>query len=476
MKNLASLIKKIYWTFLLQIVFVFGVVINGHSQYLQLYNNAGQSVLFQSNFTNNPSIIGLNALSFTTNPLFNVEIKNGFGKSLGSIQQMVTLNNQNYGILQTASSVASSNGTSLANYLQNRLCIGTDIFTEMLGIQGDIGLLKSDGNDTIHFNIHNVAGSVPTIAFRFHDTQITGTPLTINNSMVTTQFLQTRSFQITTNPGLNKILVSDAEGIASWADPSGWIPDYWQQINGNVYLNSKYNNVGIGTNNPAQALHVVDGNILISATTVGTTGVGGGGSTDGTDAPHKGPKQSNGVLAPNSKNGSILFGDAITQKNTLGEWGIEYATNNTDYNSNGLNFWKPYSCANPGNDFIFIRNDGNIGIGTENTCGYKLAVKGKILCSELHVIDISEFCDYVFNKSYNLMSIKDLDKFIDLNHHLPEVPTASEVKENGLSLGEMNKTLLKKVEELTLYIIQQQKQIDQQTKQIEDIKAEINKK
>jgi hypothetical protein len=96
----------------------------------------------------------------------------------------------------------------------------------------------------------------------------------------------------------------------------------------NIFLNSKYTNVGIGTDVPAQKLHIVDGNILISRT-----------STDSS-------KRS--INAPASKNGSILFGDNIKPDTTMGEWGIEYYDGYSDYNHNGLNFWKPYNSVNGG--------------------------------------------------------------------------------------------------------------------------------
>ena len=75
--------------------------------------------------------------------------------------------------------------------------------------------------------------------------------------------------------------------------------------------------------------------------------------------------------------------------------------------------------------------------------------------------------DYVFNKDYKLMSLYELEQFIQTNKHLPEIPSETEVKENGINLGEMQGKLLLKIEELTLYIIELQKQIDElkQTKE-----------
>jgi hypothetical protein len=69
--------------------------------------------------------------------------------------------------------------------------------------------------------------------------------------------------------------------------------------------------------------------------------------------------------------------------------------------------------------------------------------------------------DYVFSRNYKLPSLSEVEQFITENQHLPNVPSAAEVKENGIELGEMNAILLQKVEELTLYIIALQKQVDE---------------
>jgi hypothetical protein len=83
------------------------------------------------------------------------------------------------------------------------------------------------------------------------------------------------------------------------------------------------------------------------------------------------------------------------------------------------------------------------------------------------------WADYVFEKDYKLMPLNDLDQFITENGHLPEVPTTEEAIKNGIELKEMNILLLKKVEELTLHLINQNKQIEDQTNQFKAQKEEI---
>jgi hypothetical protein len=103
---------------------------------------------------------------------------------------------------------------------------------------------------------------------------------------------------------------------------------------------------------------------------------------------------------------------------------------------------------------------GNVGIGTTTPGSFKLAVNGKIWTQEVNVAMDNPGPDYVFEKDYNLLPLSELETYINTNKHLPEVPSAKEMEAEGLNLKEMNLLLLKKVEELTLHLIEQQKQID----------------
>jgi len=107
-------------------------------------------------------------------------------------------------------------------------------------------------------------------------------------------------------------------------------------------------------------------------------------------------------------------------------------------------------------------NSNQVGINTDYMpADYTLAVNGKIIAEEVRVQLRANWPDYVFEKDYELMPISELKKYIDENKHLPEVPSAEEINERGgQDLGEMDRLLLKKIEELSLYIIQQQAEID----------------
>ena len=84
------------------------------------------------------------------------------------------------------------------------------------------------------------------------------------------------------------------------------------------------------------------------------------------------------------------------------------------------------------------------------------------------VVSFTDWSDFVFGDDYRLRSLTDLEEFIKANKHLPEVPSAKEVSENGLDLFKMDATLLQKVEELTLYLLEQNKQLNAQNKKIQE--------
>ena len=119
-----------------------------------------------------------------------------------------------------------------------------------------------------------------------------------------------------------------------------------------------------------------------------------------------------------------------------------------------------------------------VGIGTENPDA-TLAVKGKIHAEEVKV-DLNVPADYVFQKyftgtsslkaDYEMLSLTEVEQFIKANHHLPDVPSAKTIQEEGLLLKEMTNLLLQKVEELTLYTIEQEKRINLLESQLKENK------
>ena len=121
-----------------------------------------------------------------------------------------------------------------------------------------------------------------------------------------------------------------------------------------------------------------------------------------------------------------------------------------------------------------LTRSGQLGIGTTNPGIYKLAVEGVIGAREV-VVTTDGWSDFVFEPTYNLIPLENLEQFIKQNKHLPDVPSADEVIENGLSLGQSDAILLQKVEELTLYLIEQNKEMKEVKERMNKIEAE-NKK
>ena len=96
-----------------------------------------------------------------------------------------------------------------------------------------------------------------------------------------------------------------------------------------------------------------------------------------------------------------------------------------------------------------ITKTGNVGIGTE-TPDTKLAVNGTVHAKEV-VVDLVGWPDYVFEQDYKLMPLEEVEKSINEDKHLPNIPSACEIEENGVPLGEMNKKLMEKVKNHSLY-------------------------
>jgi hypothetical protein len=125
---------------------------------------------------------------------------------------------------------------------------------------------------------------------------------------------------------------------------------------------------------------------------------------------------------------------------------------------------------------LYLSTTGNIGIGTTlatNTENFKLAVKGKIGCSELKVLDVTNWSDFVFATGYKLRTLSEVEHYIKQNQHLPDVPSEKEVKAEGYDLTDMNALLLQKIEELTLYVIELKKENEEQQIEIEKLKKKV---
>lgn len=140
-----------------------------------------------------------------------------------------------------------------------------------------------------------------------------------------------------------------------------------------------------------------------------------------------------------------------------------------DGNGNQMELWGKADILHYGPHIRVGRENGNVAIGTVFASGYRLSVSGKIICTELKVNAMADWPDYVFRKDYKLFPLEKLGAYIEANGHLPNIPPAAEINKSGIDVGEMQRRMMEKIEELSLYIVDQQKQIKALKEQISSV-------
>jgi hypothetical protein len=265
--------------------------------------------------------------------------------------------------------------------------------------------------------------------------------------------------------------------------------------------------VGIGTANPGAKLSVVHGtgygkvatfNSKLNDEEVGIGTENNGYSWIGTTTNHNfqiyansSPKLSVmasgnvgvGTTSPSARL-HIINAEQGSSGNTLILGPVDGSNLRLGYNTE--NCWiqshggRPLYINELGNNMILNLGGGNVGIGINNP-QEKLAVNGNIRAKEVKV-ETANWPDYVFAKEYSLPNLKETEKHIQEKGHLPGIPSAAEVKNNGVDLGEMNAKLLQKIEELTLHLIDQNKKVeslnlrlDQKDKEIKSLSTSLEK-
>jgi len=183
-------------------------------------------------------------------------------------------------------------------------------------------------------------------------------------------------------------------------------------------------------------------------------------------------------ILPLHVNGSIYSATPISNVVGIG------ATNNPDYNFIGYQgYWglrtasnfsynlDVYNSGSPVNALSVLQN-GNILIAktSQTNSVYRLDINGSARANEIVVNTTG--ADFVFEKNYKLHKLEEVEAYVKKNHHLLDIPTADVMKENGMAIGELNTKLLQKVEELTLYLIEKDKQLAEQQKEINHLKQQ----
>ncbi|MBL7729842.1 MAG: hypothetical protein JNM88_01580 [Chitinophagaceae bacterium] len=208
-------------------------------------------------------------------------------------------------------------------------------------------------------------------------------------------------------------------------------------------------NVGINTPTPTSRLHVTGTANIVGATSItGATTINNGAANALSLTGGLFITKSNEALGISGTNAAINFYNSGNFKSFI------------SHSTSGL-----YLGVNDGNIRLDVTN-GHVAIGPvvltgANADAYKLAVNGKIICEEVMVKLAGSWPDYVFADNYKLRPIREVEQFIAANKHLPNIPAAADMEKTGIEVGDMQKKMMEKIEELTLYIIELQKQIDQ---------------
>lgn len=266
---------------------------------------------------------------------------------------------------------------------------------------------------------------------------------------------------LSSNTGIVHIGNNVTQALDIGADPvtpySMWLQTKRSNNDGTSWplaLNPLGGNVGIGTTNPGSKLTIVNGiNPIVDSFNSATSLTLFGSAINSRSDPAV--QQLLYLHQPNTGNGGYSKGSAFGIG--LSFWedpGNNYPRTRIDFRTTG----RTTDTIEAGNTVMSLRDDGNVGIGTTNP-SQKLSVNGTVRAKKV-IVDTG-WSDYVFADDYRLASLSEVESHIKAEKHLPGIPSAQEVVERGISLGEMQSKLLAKIEELTLHVIAQEKRMAQ---------------
>lgn len=216
----------------------------------------------------------------------------------------------------------------------------------------------------------------------------------------------------------------------------------------------------VGTNTSGKVQFTAGASTVMTLTSSGRVGIG---TTSPSSTFHV--KVNGEAMRIEGTDAFIQFFSGTTAKAFIQRTGNDFKIGTSTGNSTGRLIFGTAG----GGDQLWLLSDGRVSIGTSAAAtGYKLSVDGKVMCEELRV-EMSPWADYVFSEDYKLRPLSEVESFITANKHLPGVPSANEIESSGLDVGQMQATLMEKIEELTLYVIDLQKQNDLLKEQVSQL-------
>ena len=150
---------------------------------------------------------------------------------------------------------------------------------------------------------------------------------------------------------------------------------------------------------------------------------------------------------------------------------IDFSRNPGDFDARII-LWNNHTLRFEGAN-LFVHNNQKVGIGVENPT-HKLEVNGVIKAKEI-IVETAGFPDYVFLDDYSLMPLEEVETFIQTNGHLPNIPKGESIEQSGIELGEMQRLMVEKIEEITLHMIEQKKRIDALEAENEQLRLALEK-
>ncbi len=426
-----------YWTFQLG-----GSYLSTYKTY-KLYLQAQRSATGAQTVTIAYSTDGSTFTNFGTT----MSPGNGsFTEQVFDLSAITALDNQSAVYFRIMASGASGTGTLRIDNLEiSALSVsgpgGVQNLTQVLLVGNNAGGLNAVNFGQIGIGTPSpsqpleVAGTIfsNTGGFKFPGGSVQTTAGIVPNSSASLSSLLVSNLSGTGD----RILAADASGnlkIANSITSLAW------STSGNAGLSSS--TAFMGTTDYVDVVFKTYNSEVMRATATGNVGIG-------TSSP--GGK----LEVRSSPNANYIFTDNSTSGYTS-----TFRMDNTGLKIGHNSIYRDIEFEIFGAPIMTLLSSGSIGIGTTNPgTGYLLDVNGVMRANEVKVC-LFGTCDFVFDKNYKLMPIDSLDAYLEQNHHLPEVASAKQMQEEGnVSLGEIDSKLLQKVEELTLYMIQLNKEV-----------------